>query len=464
MDNVKLPVPLKQLPGILGARATASLSSARQIVICTDSRHLTKNCVFWAFRGETFDGHKFVSKALKTGSVAAVVDKKWAASHGEKQSPLIVVEDTRKAWLSLARHYSKPFLATKIALTGSNGKTTTKDMICTVLNRRGAVMGTAGNYNNDIGVPLTLFRLRKRHRFAVVEMGTNHPGEIRPLSYCVEPDIAIITNIGDSHLEHFKNRENVYKEKRTIRAGLKKDGILIVNADDAYLAKVRSTQKTKVTTFGIKKGDLKADDIQLDDTGCPSFQIAGVPFHIPVPGKHNVYNALAAVSAGKLCGITLRQAANRLKRFKSVKLRMEVISCGGVRIINDCYNANPSSVEGALQTLGRMNGGGKKIAVLGDMLELGSSARQFHKQTGALAASLKIHAVYSFGQHGAWVAGGARAKGIPASRAKAFKTREGLAKYMLKRMNGDEQILVKGSRGMRLERVTEALVEGLKLT
>ena len=258
----------------------------RQIDIQTDSRGMQAGQVFWALRGPNFDGHKFVEESFTKGGVAAVVEREWYEQNppkGKATRVYVPVGDTQQALMALAKAYAARFRIPKIAVTGSNGKTTTKDMIAAVLRRSGKTLATEGNFNNHIGLPLTLFGLRKTHRFAVLEMGTNHPGEIAPLSEIANPTLAVVTNIGWSHLENFGTKEAIRDEKLTIISGFTRPGTLFLNVDDPLLCDVRPEPRCKVVTFGVHRGQIRPEGLQLGADGCASFRIGRTDFHLTVP-------------------------------------------------------------------------------------------------------------------------------------------------------------------------------------
>ncbi|MDB5049280.1 MAG: murF [Fibrobacteres bacterium] len=459
---------------MLDAKIQGKHRGSKAVRLCTDSRALKSGQVFWALKGENFDGHVFANEAFTKGGYAAVVDEQWLLENGKPVNVYIPVKDTNLALLDLARAYAAKFRIPKIAVTGSNGKTTTKDMIARVLAMVGPTLSTQGNFNNQVGVPLTLFELKKTHKFAVIEMGTNHPGEIAPLSLCTKPTIAVITNIGYSHLEHFGSKEKVREEKLTITAGFGAPkgtpksrasdvkGTLILNVDDPLLAQVKANSRQKLLTFGIDRGQIRPADLAFNDDGCATFRIGRTKFRLQVPGRHNVYNALAAIAVGTQLRIPKALIAEALGAFTASKNRMQVKRLPGLTVLDDCYNANPSSMKSALATLGAFRVPGRRVAVLGDMLELGPEGDKLHKEMGHYLVEMGVDELFTFGNSSRHINSGAREKGLPRSRAHHFSDFDLMTEELMRFLVSGDVVLVKASRGMKLERVFEFLKEKSK--
>ena len=442
----------------MGPKASGRL----RVKLCTDSRLMVSGQVFWALRGPNFDGHGFVEQSLQKGGIAAVVDMEWFLQNPPKDREVkvyIPVGDTQQALQDLAKAYGARFRIPKIGVTGSNGKTTTKDMIASVLRRAGKTLATEGNFNNHIGVPLTLFGLRRHHRFAVLEMGTNHPGEIRLLSEMACPTMAVVTNIGQSHLEFFGTKEAVRDEKLTIAAGFPRMGTLFLNVDDPLLCDVRPPAGTKcrIVTFGIHRGQVRPDQLSIGADGCATFRIGRTDFRLRTPGMHNVYNALAAIAIAIHLRIPKSVAAEALAAFSPPKFRMQVKRLGSVTILDDCYNANPSSMRSALDTLSSFQPEGRRIAVLGDMLELGKDSETMHKEMGRYIAESGVDILFTFGTLSRHLNQGARDKGLPRKNARHFSDFDLMSSELASELQSGDVLVVKGSRGMRLERVYETL-------
>jgi UDP-N-acetylmuramoyl-tripeptide--D-alanyl-D-alanine ligase len=357
----------------------------------------------------------------------------------------------------LAQRYAAGFNCPKVAVTGSNGKTTTKDMIAAILRQAGPTLATEGNFNNHIGVPLTLFGLKKIHRHAVLELGMSHPGEIAPLSEIVAPRIAVITNVGYAHLEAFGTREAIGEEKLSIQKGLVSGGTLILNLDDPILAKARAPRGGRLVTFGIDRGQVRAQDLVMDGQGCASFKVGRTHFRIPVPGRHNVYNALAAIAVGIQLRIPKGAMAKALASFVPSKYRMQVRKLGEVTVIEDCYNANPTSVRSALSSLADFKVKGRRIAVLGDMLELGPQSEALHEEVGRYAAEMGLDRVVTFGAETRHLNRGARGKGMARTSTPHFQDLDLLVEEISGNLRAGDVMLIKGSRGMKMERLFESL-------
>lgn len=452
-----MELKLSELAQLLNSKVQGKIRTGKKVSLCTDSRKLKRGDIFWALKGENFDGHVFANEVFKLGGYAAVVDEKWLKENGKAINVYVPVDDTNGALLRLGREYAAKFRIPKIAITGSNGKTTTKDMLAQVLNQVGPTLATQGNFNNQVGVPLTLFELKSKHKYAVIEMGTNHPGEIEPLSLCAQPNIAIMTNIGYSHIEHFGTKENICAEKLTITAGFQGKGTLILNVDDPLLAKIKASSKYKLLTFGIERGQIRPNDLSFNADGCASFKIGRTLFRLSVPGRHNVYNALAAIAVGTQLRIPKATIAKALQSFAASKNRMQVKKLLDLTVLDDCYNANPSSMRSALSTLGSVKTNGHRIAVLGDMLELGKDGPQLHEEIGQYLMEMGVDELFTFGNLSRHINSAARAKGLPRNRAHHFSDFDLMTAELKKSIQLGDVILVKASRGMKLERVYEFL-------
>ena len=425
----------------------------RKVNLCMDSRESAKGVVFWPIKGARFDAHQFVSQMEKDGALMSVVNQTAIDPNFKMYAP---VEDTTKALLKLAKGYQRLFKLKKVAITGSNGKTTTKEMTKAVLSMKFNTHATKGNFNNHIGVPMTLFQLKHSHEAAVVEMGTSGPDEIRPLSLATEPDIAVITNIGASHLERLGDLDGVFNEKINIVAGLKKGGTLIVNADDERLCKVKATKNYKVVTFGVRRGVLKPEKLKWTENLCADFYIGRTHFVLNVPGDHNLYDALAAIAVGEALRIPKGDIAKALAGFTSTSMRMEIKVANGFKVISDCYNANPSSTKMALQTLGNMKVAGLRIAVLGDMLELGKESGNLHKQIGAMVPEMNFDLLLAVGKEAKKYVEGAKSRGM--KNVFHFDSVDEAVNHLSQTVAEGDVVLVKGSRGMHMEKVVDALL------
>ena len=426
--------------------------------ISSDTRTLKKGNLFFAIRGENFDGHKFVAGAFEKGACAAVVETGSEVPR-DHAAPLLIVEDTTRALGELANLYRRKFSLPIIAIGGSNGKTTTKDMIAQVLRGPYNVLATEANHNNHIGVPLTLFRLEKRHTVAVVEIGTNHPGEIEYLSRILEPTDGLITNIGLEHLEFFKTLDGVASEEGILFRSLKK-GRAFVNADDKSVQAIGRRRKNRYTYGFEKQTDVAGTIIDEDGRGCVRFEFRGKKMkrssgiQLRVPGRHNAANALAAAAVGLAYNIPPTRIRKALESFRATSKRMEIVRIKGVTIYNDTYNANPESTIEALRTLALARVKGKKIAVLGDMLELGEQGPEQHSRVGREVSRLGIDCLLTFGDLARNIHDPA---GIP--MAIHYDQKNVLAEYLAELVGPGDAILVKGSRGMKMEDIVTFLSE-----
>jgi UDP-N-acetylmuramoyl-tripeptide--D-alanyl-D-alanine ligase len=437
--------------------------------VSTDTRTLAPGALFVALKGERFDGHDFVARAAAQRAAGALVQESAAgARDAAGKLPLLIVGDTRQALGRLAAYWRRKFSMPLIALTGSNGKTTVKEMLASILRERtaadvgdgdgeGRVLATRGNLNNDIGVPLTLLGLRAGHRYAVVEMGMNHAGEIRYLTGIAAPDIALVNNVGPAHIEFFGSVEAIARAKGEIFEGLGPGGTAVINADDRHAPILRELAATRNRIeFGLeRKAAVTAayrlrfleSEIVLKT---PLGEAAAV---LRAPGLHNVRNALAASAAAVALRVPAATIAAGLGRFAGVKGRLQKkLALHGATFIDDTYNANPDSVRAAIAVLAQAPG--EKVVVLGDMGELGAEAAALHSEIGAAARALGIDRLYTLGEHSAHAA---RAFG---AGARHFERLEDLLAEVENRLSPEVTVLVKGSRFMRMERVVSAFAGG----
>jgi UDP-N-acetylmuramoyl-tripeptide--D-alanyl-D-alanine ligase len=415
--------------------------------VSRDSRAIAKGCLYIALKGERYDGHDFIDSALASGAAAAISHKEYA---GEK--PVIVVKDTRQALTRLAGGYRRLFSPVTVALTGSVGKTTTKEMTAAVLSARCKTLKTAGNLNNEIGVPLTLLELDESYGAAVVEMGMSHAGEISRLSLLARPDIGLITNIGTSHIEFLGSRENIRKAKLELLDGLRPGGDIVLNGDDEYLKFCPESEGFHRVYYGVENpsAEVRAVNIESGSEGSRFVIVypgGKVKAETILAGKHNIYNALAAFAVGLCAGVNAEAAAEALKTVGPEGMRQRIYTLGEVTVIEDCYNANPDSMRAALAVLNSFPR--RKVALLGDMLELGDYSAKAHRELGGEAAEAAdiVVAVGSFSRE---VAFGAKEAGMAPD--KIYTPEREAAPELLKGLLRDgDVLLVKGSRGMRME-------------
>ncbi|MFZ4619839.1 MAG: UDP-N-acetylmuramoyl-tripeptide--D-alanyl-D-alanine ligase [Bacteroidota bacterium] len=457
-------ITAKDLKGISGAElVNADLLKRRSISgVSTDSRAVKKDDLFFALKGEKFDAHEFIDSVVKAEAAAVVVHKEWAEKNGAylRTFPcvFVVVNDSTVAFGELARIYRRKFDIPVIAIAGSNGKTTTKELVSAVLRKKYNVLSTEGNLNNHIGVPQTLFRLTKEHEAAVVEIGTNHFGELNYLCEMAEPTHGVITNIGKEHLEFFKDEEGVAKEERALFHYLNDHkGFAFVNEDDPFLAGDAESLKRSVSYGIASKGDVRAKRIRVNETGRSSFDVVwskkdvSFPVSLNAPGMHNVTNALAASAVGLKLGVKPKKIAAALEQFTSASKRMEVIQYEGFTVLNDTYNSNPDSVMVALKTLQSISNTGKKYVVLGDMRELGDSSKREHTNIGAVAAGMRFDRLFTFGPFSKYTS---EAFGVSAAH---YESKDILSDELKQTVKSGDVVLIKGSRGMRMEDVVNRL-------
>ncbi len=459
-------IRLNELIQVVGGEIYPGRYATGQLVkgVSIDSRNIRKGNLFVAIPGERFDGHQFLKEAAEKGADAAVIakDKKHTVDQGAlKKIAVILVEDTGRALRDMASWYRQNFDIRTIAVTGTNGKTTTKDMIAEVLSSRFKVLKSPKSYNNLIGVPLTLFQLSPRHQVLVMELGMSGSGEIAALTRLLNPSVGVITNIGPAHLESMESVEKIARAKFELADNMRSPKTLILNADDRILAS-RIEQKEKdetVISFGINEvADFKADQLELNGNGYISFRVnQNLTVKLGLLGMHNVYNALTAFAVGRLFELDPREIKQKLERYLPSELRMELVQVRGIRVINDSYNANPVSMEKALETLNQIHTPGRKIAVLADMLELGEEAKQFHLELGRKAARLGLDRLLVVGELAGFVAQAAKEAGMSSQNVLTFADNKKVGFYLLENLKEGDLVLIKGSRKMRTEEVVLTL-------
>jgi len=418
--------------------------------VSTDSRTVSSECLFIPLKGEKFDGHDFIDDVCSAGVGGYICSN----SHiNKKASFAIAAEDTSKALLDLASYYRKQFDIKVLGLTGSVGKTTTKELLASVISQKYNTLATAGNFNNNIGVPLTLFGLKSCHEVAVVEMGMSNFGEIDVLSKCALPDIAVITNIGTSHIEFLGSREGILKAKSEIFNGMSSEGSVILNGDDQYLWSLKDKLNFKNIIFvGIcnKECDLVAENVRTDETGC-TFSVCENEYSINLAGEHNVYNALCAVAAGKLLDMTYESVKEGLEAYHPGGIRQNIISVNGYKLINDCYNASPQSDIAAMKVLSSVKAK-RRIAVLGDIGELGKMGEELHRSVGAEFAKSNLDVLVTVGTLSRFMAQEAIGKEVY-----SFDTVPEATEFLKKFVECEDAILIKASRFMRFEAISRDL-------
>ncbi|MCX7726897.1 MAG: UDP-N-acetylmuramoyl-tripeptide--D-alanyl-D-alanine ligase [Chitinispirillaceae bacterium] len=424
--------------------------------ICYDSRQIKKGDIFLAIKTDKNDGHNFVESAFEAGAIAAIVNKDANFTiKKEYEDRLIKVDDTIKAIQIAAHNYRKMLNIPIIGITGSNGKTTTRNLVSTVLRQRYKVGETYTNWNNHIGVPLTLLRFTGEEKIGVIEMGANHLGEIKVLSKIASPDISIITNIGYAHVGLFGSLANTTKAKFEITEGMhKRKGVLILNGDDRRLVAYSKNFYMSKHFFGYsKRCDIKAKIISIDRERGIEFLVDGKKYHLQIPARHFIYNILPAIYIGRLFVIDEDKIAEAIYSFKPVFMRGIIERKGDVNYILDCYNANPSSMEAALIYLNDIAKENRKVAILGEMLELGRYSNRLHKEVGKMAVKYNVNILIAVGPSSELIAKGAIEAGMGRENIIICKSAEDAIPFVKKIIQKDDFVLLKGSRGIALEKI-----------
>ena len=464
-----------------GAEIKSGAAESKITNAGTDSRSAKAGDVFFAIKGDKFDGHDFINEVAAKGVAAVVVDRKKTPSPGSPASlpagstgrpagkdagipggcAVLVVDDVRVAFGKLAAAYRKDFSLPVIAVGGSNGKTTTKELLASVLRQKFSTLWSEASFNNDIGVPATLLRLDKTHQAAVLEAGTNHPGELAPLVKMIRPKFGIITNVGREHLEFFGDVAGVAQEEGWLAELLPADGILFLNGDGEWAETIAARTKAQVVRVGFgEKNDWRANKIRLDKNGgtfqvvAPKEEFSG-EYRINLLGRHQVTNALFAIGLGGELGLGLAEIQRGLAECQPPKMRMQYWEANGVRVLDDCYNANEDSMIAALETLCDLPLQGRRVAVLGDMAELGIHSDVAHAAVGKHAAKLKIGQLFTVGKNSAVTAKAARDAGL--TRVIEFADVEAAVRAVKNFLKPGDVVLLKASRSSRLERIAETL-------
>jgi UDP-N-acetylmuramoyl-tripeptide--D-alanyl-D-alanine ligase len=429
--------------------------------VSIDTRTLAAGALFVAIRGENHDAHGFLANALGAGAAGILVERADAVpAHADL--PVLVAPDTTRALGALAAGHRTSFRGPVVAITGSNGKTTTKEMCAAILRELGPCLATQGNLNNQFGLPLTLLGREAEHRSLVVELGMNHRGEIAPLAAISRPTVGVVTTIGSAHIEFLGSREAIAEEKGDLTAAIGADGAAVLPGDEPLARAQARRCRARVVLFGRgAECDVRAADVRAEGDGFvfrvitprgeAQLRAAGL-------GEPTVTNALAATAACLAAGATLAQVAAGLAKYAPAKGRMQRLKLpSGALVIDDTYNANPQSMEAALASLARLRGAGRAFAVLGDMGELGAHAEAGHRQIGARAGELRVDALYALGELAPLVCEAARGAGLDAARAHVAADPDEIVRSLRAELRAGDVVLVKGSRSMRMERVVEAL-------
>jgi UDP-N-acetylmuramoyl-tripeptide--D-alanyl-D-alanine ligase len=455
------PLTIHQIRQAVSGRALSALPKDAPAIksVVSDSRHVEPFSLFIAIKGEKHDGHDHLSDAAGKGAVAALVSE--PPKHAHPNLHLIGVDDTRRAMGRLATFVRKQLQSRVIAVAGSNGKTTTKNLIDAVLrpHLKGSI--SPKSFNNDIGVPLAIFPADPSQDYLVLEVGTNHHGEVKVLSEMALPDMAVITNVGAEHLEGLGDLDGVRREEASIVTGLNPRGCLIVNGDDAGLVALVSRYPGQTIKFGlnITGNDLFATDIECTATGT-HFNLNGNPrrrLFVPLLGRHSACNALAAIAVARRMNIAEEAIIQSLASAAQVDMRLHLSKVNGVTVLNDAYNANPNSTRAAIETLVALPAKGRRVAVLGDMLELGKQSDAYHRETGVLAANSNLDLLICVGKSAQLIAASAKAAGMEA--VVTYPDATAAARAITRRVRGSDLILLKGSRSIGLEAVARAIEE-----
>jgi UDP-N-acetylmuramoyl-tripeptide--D-alanyl-D-alanine ligase len=453
---------LKYVAGACGIEWQAGMAETTVKGVCTDSRVAKAGDLFFAIKGGKFDGHDFVAEVAGRGAAAVVVAKARVPGLGVPPAcAVLAVEDVRAALGKLAAVYRRDFSLPVTAIAGSNGKTTTKDLLASVLRQKLPALWSEASFNNDIGVPATLLRLEQSHRAAVLEVGTNHPGELAPLVRMVQPKYGIITSIGREHLEFFGDVEGVAREEGWLAELLPPDGTLFINGDSPFAGRIAARAAARVVRVGFGEGnEWRATRVRLDKNGvtfhvtAPAADCSG-EYRINLLGRHQVVNALLAIGSGEEHGLGRAEIQRGLAECQPPKMRMQFWEANGVRVLEDCYNANADSMRAALETLSELPLQGRRVAVLGDMAELGAESEAAHIEIGRRVAELKIGQLFTVGQDSAAMARAARDAGL--TRVIEFSDVEAAVRAVKNFLKPGDLVLLKASRSSRLERIAETL-------
>ena len=447
---------LKEIAQVTGAE----INSDAEIFfegVTTDSRKITSGELFVGLKGENFNGESFAKDAVNKGAAAVLVSKT------AKRIPngiVLKVDDTLIAYRQIAGAWRNRFNIPVVAVTGSNGKTTTKDLTAAALSGLGQVQKTSANFNNEVGVPMTLLGLNEKHNAAVVEIGMRGLGQIETLAQIVKPTIGIVTNVSEAHIELLGSIENIARAKGELVEAIQSGGTIILNADNRHTAEMKNLAGAgvNVVTYGLENSaDIRAKDILIGSVSTEftlSYRGEDFDFEIPMLGRHNVSNSLAAIAAGLTLGLSVEEIQRGISRLTTTKMRFEVIRRDGLTIVNDAYNASPASMRVAIKTTSEIYDG-RLIAVLGDMLELGNISEAIHREIGAEIVENKFDTLITLGELGKFIAAGARDAGL--KNVYTFDTHEAVAKKILEIVRDGDTILFKASHVMHMEKIIELI-------
>lgn len=442
-----MTIALEDVARVLGV--TAVLPEAPVSGWSIDSRTLSPGDLFFALRGANHDGHAHLSEVFERGAVAAVTDRETAV-----RGPVLRTADTLAAMQHLAAWARTKWGGTVVGITGSAGKTTTKDVIAQMLATQISIGKTLGNFNNHVGVPVSILRLPDEARVAVLEFGMNHAGEIRDLARIGRPQVAVVTNVGYAHMENFGSIDGIALAKRELVEALPRDGVAVLNADDPRVAAMRAVHPGEVITFGLSEGsDVRATDVRESEAGA-TFTAAGTEFHTPLPGRHSVLNVLAGLAVTRHFGIAPESLRAAVRTLAPGRMRMERLSHHGITIWNDCYNSNPDAVRAMLDVLGNTPAR-RRIAVLGEMLELGRWAETLHRDVGSYVARTGVSVLVGIRGAARHMVDAATVCGLGADAAFFFDEPEEAGDFVKGIAREGDAVLFKGSRGTHVEKALE---------
>ena len=449
---------LKEIVKATGARLIKRSNYNLLKGVSTDSRTIKSGEVFFALSGKNFDGHNFVTNAVKKGAKALVISKR--VKDVKQKINILRVKDTTKTLGRLAKYYRSKNKIPLIAITGSAGKTTTKDIVADILQKEYNVLRSSRTHNNHIGVPQTIFRLNNRYKICTLELGTNHFGEISYLSKVAAPQIAVITNIGPSHLEFLNDLKGVFREKKSIVKNLTGSKIVLLNGDDKFLRDIRLPKEFKVFSFGREKPcDFKASGISIESNRLNFVFNKKHKFSLRTPGIFNVYNALAGIGCGLIFGVHIKKIKNALANFCFPEGRLNKIDCLNFSILDDTYNSNPLSLRVAIESLIKLKVKGRRILIMGDMLELGSQSIKLHRQIGRFVAQTPIDMFVTLGALSKSSADEARLESRGHRDIFTFESKAKLIDFLKSRVKSGDVLLIKGSRLMRMEDIVSSLTK-----
>lgn len=454
------PVTLDEIAQATDGEIVQGSPLAQYCSVSIDSRNIREGELFFALSGERYDAHNFLSQAAAAGAGGLVVSRR---ADLPLDIPVLLVNNTLTALQTLASYNRKKCRVPLIGITGSTGKTSTKDIAASVLTTRYNTLKTPGNLNNEIGLPLTLLAMDDKCEAAVVEMAMRGAGEIDALCRMARPNGAIITNIGETHLELLGTVSGIASAKGEILEHIPPDGFALLNAESPFIQREAARCRGRVTFFGMEQpAEIMAEDIKPDGGGSRFKAIikgAAHEFFLSVPGRHNVMNALAAIGAGVEMGLTIEEIARGLAGVTLTGMRLEILDAQGIKIINDAYNANPASTKAALQVLKETAGTNRMVAVLGNMLELGPRTADGHREVGQTAAKLGVSYLVAVGDLAAGIAAGALSEGMEPEKVFSFDSNEKAAEILKELLREGDVVLVKGSRGMKMEQIVQHLLK-----